>query len=59
MIVRDLTLKLQELMPDFPTISIHGSRQVGRTTLAQVLEEIIAPLSIMRISKGFVKVEDV
>lgn len=31
--------KLQELMPDFPAIGILGSRQVGKTTLAQTLAE--------------------
>ncbi len=39
MIVRDLISKLEELMPDFPAIGILGSRQVGKTTLAQTLAE--------------------
>ncbi|WP_425636985.1 ATP-binding protein [Algoriphagus yeomjeoni] len=46
MIVRDLILKLQELMPDFPAIAILGPRQVGKTTLAQELVETIDPQSI-------------
>lgn len=46
MIVRDLILKLQELMPDFPAIAILGPRQVGKTTLAQELVENIDPQSI-------------
>jgi len=46
MILRDLTLKLQELMPDFPAIAILGPRQVGKTTLAQELVETIDPQSI-------------
>src|SRR5690606_26948195 len=46
MIIRDLTLKLQELMPDFPAIAILGPRQVGKTTLAQELVETNDPQSI-------------
>ncbi|RAI95267.1 ATP-binding protein [Algoriphagus yeomjeoni] len=46
MIVRDLTLKLQELMPDFPAIAILGPRQVGKTTLAQELVGTIDSQSI-------------
>ncbi|MEB2774026.1 ATP-binding protein [Algoriphagus sp. D3-2-R+10] len=46
MIARDLFLKLQELMPDFPAIAILGPRQVGKTTLAQELVETIDPQSI-------------
>jgi len=46
MILRDLTAKLQELMPDFPAIAILGPRQVGKTTLAQELVETIDPQSI-------------
>ena len=46
MIVRDLILKLQELMPDFPAIAILGPRQVGKTTLALELVETIDPQSI-------------
>lgn len=46
MIVRDLILKLQELMPDFPAIAILGPRQVGKTTLAQELVAKIDPQSI-------------
>ncbi|MEB2783568.1 ATP-binding protein [Algoriphagus persicinus] len=46
MIIRDLTLKLQELMPDFPAIAILGPRQVGKTTLAQELVKNIDPQSI-------------
>ena len=41
MIVRGLTFKLQELMPDFPAIAILGPRQVGKTTLVQELVERI------------------
>lgn len=37
MIVQDLTLKLQELIPDFPALAILGPRQVDKTTLAQKL----------------------
>lgn len=51
MIIRDLTLKLQELMPDFPAIAILGPRQVGKTTLAQELVETIDPQSVYWISK--------
>ncbi|GAA0879361.1 hypothetical protein GCM10009119_23290 [Algoriphagus jejuensis] len=39
MIKRDLLAKLQELMPDFLATGILGSRQVGKTTLAQTLVE--------------------
>jgi uncharacterized protein len=39
MIKRLLFHKLEELMPDFPAIAILGSRQVGKTTLAQSLAE--------------------
>ncbi|MEB2779447.1 ATP-binding protein [Algoriphagus sp. C2-6-M1] len=46
MIIRDLTFKLQELMPDFPAIAILGPRQVGKTTLAQELVKNIDPQSI-------------
>ena len=46
MIIRELILKLQELMPDFPAIAILGPRQVGKTTLAQELVKNIDPQSI-------------
>ncbi|WP_439488919.1 ATP-binding protein [Algoriphagus sp.] len=46
MIIRDLILKLQELLPDFPAIAILGPRQVGKTTLAQELVKNIDPQSI-------------
>ena len=39
MIKRLLYHRLEELMPDFPAIAILGSRQVGKTTLAQSLAE--------------------
>lgn len=39
MIQRTLFHTLEELMPDFPAIAILGSRQVGKTTLAQSLIE--------------------
>ena len=39
MIKRLLFHSLEELMPDFPAIAILGSRQVGKTTLAQSLAE--------------------
>jgi len=39
MIKRLLYKRLEELMPDFPAIAILGSRQVGKTTLAQALAE--------------------
>lgn len=39
MIHRLLFHRLEELMPDFPAIAILGSRQVGKTTLAQALAE--------------------
>ena len=46
MIIRNLTLELQQLMPDFPAVAILGPRQVGKTTLAQELVEDIDSESI-------------
>ncbi|GAB2476937.1 ATP-binding protein [Algoriphagus taiwanensis] len=46
MIKRLLFNRLGELMPDFPAIAILGSRQVGKTTLAQVLAEQVDQESI-------------
>lgn len=46
MIDRLLYSTLEELMPDFPAIGILGSRQVGKTTLAQRLAEHFGGVSI-------------
>jgi hypothetical protein len=46
MIKRLLYSKLEELMPDFPAIGILGSRQVGKTTLAQSLADHFSGVSI-------------
>lgn len=46
MIKRLLYQRLEELMPDFPAIAILGSRQVGKTTLAQALAENFGQESI-------------
>lgn len=46
MIKRLLYQRLEELMADFPAIAILGSRQVGKTTLAQTLAENFGQESI-------------
>ena len=46
MIRRFLFHRIEELMPDFPAIAILGSRQVGKTTLAQALAEYFDQESI-------------
>jgi Predicted ATPase (AAA+ superfamily) len=46
MIKRLLYQRLEELIPDFPAIAILGSRQVGKTTLAQALAENFGQESI-------------
>ena len=38
MIKRDLQIKIQESLKDFPVVGILGSRQVGKTTLAKNLQ---------------------
>lgn len=41
MILRELTSKLQELMPHLPAIVNLGPRQLGKTTLTEEIVETI------------------